>query len=104
MSFICSYLLILYSLVTLEKFGLIEKVMAELKKSSNTSITNLLRRDLARVRKNVECYIMMLPQLSYIYWFIDVDNDDMNIDNVMLDWDKNRIISFWTLKQLRKKN
>ena len=67
MSLICFYLLSIYSLVALEKRLPIKKMMVELIKSTNTSITNLLRRDLQRVRKVVECYIMPLPQLSYIY-------------------------------------
>ena len=45
------YLLSIYSLVTLEKFGFLKKIMVELIKSINTSIINLLRRDLACVRK-----------------------------------------------------
>ena len=67
MSLICFYLLSIYSLVALEKRLPIKKMMVELIKSTNTSITNLLRRDLQRVRKVVECHIMPLPQLSYIY-------------------------------------
>ena len=39
-------------------------------KSIKTSFTNLISRDLARVRKIGKCYIMPLPQLSYIYWLI----------------------------------
>ena len=39
-------------------------------KSINTSFTNLVRRDLARERKFVKCYIMPLPRLSYIYLHI----------------------------------
>ena len=39
----------------------------ELMKSSNTSFTNLVRRDLARERKIVKCYIMPQPRLSHIY-------------------------------------
>lgn len=45
-------LLSIYSLVTLERLGLIKNIMVELVKSINTSITNHLRSDLARVRKS----------------------------------------------------
>ena len=46
MSLICSYLLLsIFSLVTFEK------LMTKLMKSINTSFTNLIRGDLARVRK-----------------------------------------------------
>ena len=46
-----------------------KKFMTELIKSINTSMENLIRCNLARVRK-FKCYIMLLPPLSYIYWFI----------------------------------
>lgn len=52
MALIGSYLLSIYSLVTLEKLGLIKNIMVELVKSIDTSITNHLRSDLARVRKS----------------------------------------------------
>ena len=52
MPFIGSYLLSVYSIVTFEKLGLTEKIMVKLIKSINTYITNLLRYDLARVRKS----------------------------------------------------
>lgn len=45
-------LLSIYSLVNLEKLGLIKNIMVELVKSIDTSITNHLRSDLARVRKS----------------------------------------------------
>ena len=38
--------------------NLLSKKRMELMKSINTSFTNLVRRDLARERKNCECYIM----------------------------------------------
>ena len=41
--------------------------MRELMKSINTMITNLIKRDLARVRKSGKCYIIPLPRLIYIY-------------------------------------
>ena len=47
MPLICSYLLSIFSLVTLEKFALIKQCMIELMKSINTLIANLLRCDLA---------------------------------------------------------
>ena len=47
MPLICSYLLSIFSLVTLEKFALIKKCMIELMKSINTLTANLLRCDLA---------------------------------------------------------
>ena len=62
-SLICSYLLPTFNLVTLEKFVLTKKCQAELIASINTSITNRLRCDLARVRKVAKCYIMLLPRL-----------------------------------------
>ena len=56
MALIGSYLLSIYSLVTFEKLGLTEKIMTKLIKSINNYITNLLRCDLARVRKS--CWVL----------------------------------------------
>ena len=52
------------------KSWFINRLTAKLRKSINTSITNLLKRDLTRVRKGFKCYIIPLPQLSCIYGLI----------------------------------
>ena len=42
----------------------------ELMKSSNTSFTNLVRRDLARERKIVKCYIAAVSIKPYILTYL----------------------------------
>ena len=51
MSLILSYLLSISAFLLLKSLFSLKKCMTELMKSTNTSTTNLIRRDLARVRK-----------------------------------------------------